>query len=58
MLAQVVRACNSSDFNQATITLGFADSKDGRAFTADVPFLFSDVTISLTPLNVPASRVE
>lgn len=49
---------NSGDFTQANITLGFVDAKDGRVFTVDVPFLFSDVTISFTPLSVPANRVE
>ena len=49
---------NSSDLDRLMLTLGFSDNKDGRVFTVDVPFLFSGVTISLTPMNVPVNRVE
>ena len=57
-LRKLVFRLNSPDFDAVTITLGFGDNKDGRQFSVDVPFVFSDVTISLTPLNVPVNRVE
>ena len=47
---------NSQDFEDLTITLGFSDNKDGRAFTTNVAGeTFSDVLISLTPASVGGS---
>jgi hypothetical protein len=45
---------NSSNFDRVDITLGFADLKDARQFTAAVPFgSFTGVNLSLTPMFVP-----
>ena len=50
----VMTRANVTDWDTATITLGFSDLKDGRQFTTDVSFgTFSDVTLSLTPASVP-----
>lgn len=52
-LVRVAFRLNSDDFDRVDITLGFGDVKDGRQFTALVPFTsFTDVTISPTPLIV------
>lgn len=54
----VVFRFNADDFDRIDITLGFTDRKDGRAFTATVPFgSFTDVQISLTPLSLKRSAV-
>ena len=43
---------NSTDFDDARITLGFNDRVSGRAFTVEVPFAsFSGVRINPTPLS-------
>lgn len=43
---------NSDDFDRIDMTLGFTDVKDGRQFTATVPFgSFTDVNLSLNPLS-------
>jgi hypothetical protein len=53
---KVVFRFNSGDFDRIDITLGFSDVKDGRQFTAAVPFnSFTDVTIGLTPLSLAHS---
>jgi hypothetical protein len=53
-LIKVAFRLNSNNFDRVDITLGFGDLKDGRQFTAQVPFgSFSDVNLSLTPLSVP-----
>jgi len=52
----VVFRNNDENFDDLTITLGFSDIKDGRQFTTTVSFgSFTDITISLTPLSVPAT---
>ncbi|HET8644574.1 MAG TPA: hypothetical protein VFO85_03740 [Vicinamibacteria bacterium] len=49
---------NSDDFDRVDITLGLIDRKDGRAFTAAVPFnTFTDVNVSLTPMSITRSRI-
>lgn len=49
---------NSQDFDRIDITLGFSDLKDGRVFTASVPFgSFSDVQVSFTPLSLRRSKM-
>jgi hypothetical protein len=41
---------NASNFTSVTMTLGLTDSRDGRAFTAEIPFSsFSSVTSSVVP---------
>jgi len=45
---------NDDNFDDARITLGFADLKDGRQFTVNVEDTWSDISISLTPLSVPS----
>lgn len=53
-LIKVAFRLNSDDFDRVDITLGFGDLKDGRQFTALVPFgSFNGVNLSLTPLSVP-----
>jgi hypothetical protein len=43
---------NSTDFDDARITLGFNDRVTARSFTVDVPFSsFSGVRINVTPLS-------
>jgi len=50
----IVFRYNSDNFDRVDITVGFGDVKDGRQFEVLVPFdSFTDVGISLTPLNVP-----
>jgi hypothetical protein len=45
---------NSDEFDRVDIVLGFADLRDGRQFTVQVPATsFTDVSISLTPLSKP-----
>ena len=44
---------NDENFDDAIVTLGFADLKDGRQFTVANVTGWNDVTISLTPLSVP-----
>jgi hypothetical protein len=47
---------NHEDFDDAAITLGFGDIKDGRQFNVNVPFnTFSAVNVSLTPKSVPTT---
>jgi hypothetical protein len=41
---------NSEEFDAIAITLGFADVRDGRQFTASVTTGFTDVLASPTPL--------
>jgi hypothetical protein len=51
-LVRVAFRGNSDDFDRVDILLGFADLKDGRQFTVQVPFdSFEDVTLSFTPLS-------
>jgi hypothetical protein len=45
---------NNEDFDDGAVTLGFSDLKDGRQFTVSAADNWADVTISLTPLSVPA----
>ena len=45
---------NDENFDTVRVTLGFADLKDGRQFTIENIAGWSDVTVSLTPLRVPA----
>jgi hypothetical protein len=45
---------NDDNFDDARVTLGFSDLKDGRQFTVNVEDAWSDVAISLTPLSVPS----
>lgn len=52
-LYTLVFRLNDENFDDATVTLGFADLKDGRQFTVSNVEGWSDVSISLTPLNVP-----
>jgi len=48
----VVFRFSSSNFDRIDTTLGFGDVKDGRQFTAAVPFgSFTGVNLSLTPLR-------
>jgi hypothetical protein len=50
---------NSSDFDVFTVSLGFADLKDARQFTAQIPNTsFSGVNLSLTPLANPGPPVR
>ncbi len=43
---------NADDFDRIDLTLGFTDLKDGRQFTAIVPFgSFTDVDLSFNPLS-------
>lgn len=44
---------NVDRFDRVDITLGFSDLKDGRQLTVPVPFAFSDVVFSPTPLFAP-----
>jgi len=44
---------NDEDFDDAFVTLGFADLKDGRQFSITDVTGWTDATISLTPLSVP-----
>ena len=50
---------NALDFDSLAITLGFADTKDGRQFTVDVPFSsFAGVDISIIPALLPNDHVR
>jgi hypothetical protein len=45
---------NVDTFDTLTLTLGFADLRDGRQFTTNVPGLsFSGIVVSPTPLSNP-----
>lgn len=48
---------NDEGFDDGTVTLGFADLKDGRQFTINDVGGWSDVQVSLTPLSVPDEGV-
>ncbi len=52
-LYTVVFRFNDESFDDASLTLGFADLKDGRRFELTDVDGWTDVTISLTPLSVP-----
>lgn len=50
---------NVFDFDSVTITLGFADIKDARQFTVDIPFAsFSGIDVSVIPMLVPRDQVR
>jgi len=51
-LYTVVFRFNDEGFDDATVTLGFADLKDGRQFTVANVDGWTDVAISFTPLSV------
>ncbi len=54
---KVIYRFNSDTFDRIDLTLGFSDVKDGRQFTATVPFSsFTDVSVSFTPLSLEHSR--
>jgi hypothetical protein len=52
-LYTVVFRFNDEGFDDAFVTLGFADLKDGRQFTVNDVTGWTDVAISFTPLSVP-----
>ena len=52
-LYTVVFRFNDENFDDAFVTLGFADLKDGRQFTITDVTGWTDVGLSFTPLSVP-----